>query len=93
MKEDSNKKHQEAEVKGPDEMDSDKGEGVTVPEEFQSKAHSLVCDADHPCLDHLSSKISSRKSELYENERKAKKKGKGDEDDMMSEEGMPATSY
>lgn len=70
--------------------ESDSSEGVTVPEEFQQKAHELVSSADKHHISHLRDKINAREDELRKKEDEAKSKTKGGKGKMMfSSEGMP----
>lgn len=46
-------------------------EGITVPEEFQSSIHSLLCDATKEQCAHVRDKVYSREDEL----RKANESG------------------
>lgn len=69
------------------------GEGVTVPEEFQSQAHELVKGATKPHLNHLRDKINKREDEIRADEDAAKEKkgGKG-KGLSFSSEGMPSSA-
>jgi hypothetical protein len=60
------------------ENDHDGDEGVTVPEEYQKKVHEVVSGAkDMHHIKHLDNRVSARREELYDEERKAKEGKKG----------------
>lgn len=61
------------------------GEGVTVSEEYQKKAHHVTHKATKHELDHLRSKMHGREDDLRKEEDAKKPKGKGfDASDMPS---------
>lgn len=55
--------------------DNDGDEGVTVSEEFQKQAHSLVHKASKHELSHLRDKVNSREDTMRQAEMSKMKKG------------------
>ena len=73
MEEEAQAEAQGAEPEGGAEESEGGGEGVTVSEEFQKKAHGLIHKASKHEAKHLRDRVSAREDELRQEEMKSQK--------------------